>query len=299
MCKRLVGYLIILLVAAPVSAEAQTSQPSPSTSYTLFSYDKGDDAAGSGSRREMLLARALRDAPSESSKPLIEGWITTETYSRIYADRQIYFVLHLSTADTKAQVCQVGLIGLPSSIMFPDIASVGAGIDWCTAPRTIKATTSNSQHDNWPPRGRAGAATNMRSADGTPLRVLQLTDLKMLDRPLPPADIADVLTIGLFPGSRDNAKRSDRYLYVLRLRSGEWAMALKFHRSFGGDLSACFFLPARKAGTVPNEGWATPDIEDWCRKNADSYLASLPADQIPPTIVVARSHSPRDVQNDD
>lgn len=293
-----------LLIGSSVSkAEDQGPRLWPAFSYTLLSYQSGDDAKGEGSRIERLLQRTLEDAPADTVKPLMEGWVFPETYSRIYADRQVYFVLHRSTSKVPAQVCRVVIEELPSSTSTPDIISFGRGTEWCREPGRIASTPGEAKERPKSPQGQSGASTLMRAADGKRLEIRHIVNVPQYGTPTLPTDVATALTAGRFPGPRDETKPANgslyayRDLYLFRLPGALWGMAIKFNQPFGASVSACFVRSADKAKAIPNRGWITPEIEGWCREKVDSYLASLPADRIPKPAPIARV-SPRIVQDE-
>ena len=88
-------------------------------------------------------------------------------------------------------------------------------------------------------------ATVFRVTDNTTLTVRHITGLKQYSRPIPPAQVADVLTVGLMPVALEAARRTDRRLEVARLADGGWGLMLQYAPSWT-NLSGCFLTAANR-----------------------------------------------------
>ncbi len=257
-------------------------------SYEVLQFDRAHETPGrqgdiSWSRGE-LLRRVLEKTEKGDNGPLIEGWITSTIYGRLYWDREVYLTFAPKLNTPLAAVCRVIVTGLPNSAAQPQGFAVGNGRDWCSEPGRADVVPTVAQvRAKWP-RGRVGDSAVFRTSQGMTVTVRHVVGLNQYSTPLPPADVANILTIGLLPTTLEGARRKDRTLKVARLADARWGLALKYEPTWM-NLSGCFLTTANQA-SVPSEGWITPEIEKWCRDHVARYFASVPLDQRPTPPVV-------------
>lgn len=291
------------MLAASAATYANQSEKGdrlwPQVHYDLLRFDRADqrtvDSGDVSWTREELLREALQATAGSTGKPLIEGWISSTAYGRLYWDHEIYLNFAPKLGTPLAQVCRVMVTGLPDTLAEPQgfAGGGGSGDKWCTEPgRAEVVPTPAEVRAMW----RSGPVNDTAVFQGpgqTALTVMHVVGDKRFWWPVPPAHIADVLTVGRLPVGLAAARRIDRTLLVARLSGGGWGLMLKYEPSWT-NLSGCFVTAASPAA-MPSEQWITPQVENWCRDHAANHFSSLLLEQKPnvPVIVGSWGQTPK------
>lgn len=257
----------------------------PQVNYEVLHFDKSREMTShqdnvSWSRND-LLRKALGAIAGSDSEPLIEGWISSTAYGRLYWDREVYLVFAPKPATPQAEVCHVVVNGVPNTHTQPQgfAGGGGSGEKWCSEPGRSEVVPTPAQvRAKWP-RGRVEDTANFRNVRGPSLTVMHVVGLKQYSWPLQPANVGDIVTIGRLPTTLENARRRDRSLQIVRIANGGWGLLLKYEPSWM-NLSGCF-VTAPNQTAVATEAWITPDIERWCQDHAARHFASIPIEQRP------------------
>lgn len=267
------------------TAVAQSVAPlRPQLSYVLLRFNAAEDGSASHGadswQRADLLRAALQKTGTHEERPLIEGWTTATTYGRLYWDREDYLVFAPKLNTPLAEVCHVIVTDVVRSFTQPQTFSIGGGGDkWCSEPgRADEVPTPDQIRAKWP-RGEVADIAQFRLPEGATVTARHIVGVRQYGWPLPPAKVANILTIGLLPMSLDGARRNDRQLELARLADGRWAMTLKYSL----NLSGCFLTNSRPSA-LPSEAWITSEVEQWCSDHDAGYLASIPVDKRPTPI---------------
>jgi len=265
------------------TAVAQSVGPlRPQLSYVLLRFNAAEDGSASHGadswQRADLLRAALQKTGAHEERPLIEGWITATTYGRLNWDREDYLVFAPKLNTPLAEVCHVIVTDVVRSFTQPQTFSIGGGggDKWCSEPgRADEVPTPDQIRAKWP-RGEVADIAQFRLPEGATVTARHIVGVRQYGWPLPPAKVANILTMGLLPTSLDGARRNDRQLDLARLADGRWAVTLKYSL----NLSGCFLTNSRPSA-LPSEAWITPEVERWCTDHDAGYLASIPVDQRP------------------
>jgi len=259
----------------------------PHVSYELLQFRKeGSDTsrrADAGWSRDDLLRKIL-ETTNNDHEPLMEGWTTSESYAQLYWDHEVYFVFS-KPVTSMAEVCRVVVTGLPETDAFPQRFSAGVGSKgWCSEPGRADIVPTPAQvRASWT-RGRLESSAVFHTSQGIEITVKHIVGLPEYSLPLPPANVANVLTTNLLPTTLLGARRRDRRLDAVRLSNAKWGLLLKYEPTWL-NLSGCF-LSASKSIDVPSEAWITTEIDKWCHDRTTHYFASIPTEKRPMVPVI-------------
>ena len=193
--------------AMPSPAQVR-SELWPFVTYELLATgDQGVRADTQTRLTEWVRRTAFADSTKDDDVVLMEGWLSSNTYGRLYNDQEVYAVINKNAERRGTQICRVTVTKLPDSTSFPYLFSFGGGTEWCSPPgRSPNAPTPSAVRSGWQ-RGRVAATAVFRSTDGTPMKVQHIANL---NRAVPFSILGgdELLTFSKFPRQLEDVRNS-------------------------------------------------------------------------------------------